>query len=93
MRACMYNYHNWIKYEDEKIFVDKCKKMLIESGFKIINQVEHYFTPYGYTGIFLLAESHFAIHSFPEENKIYIELSSCVKSYYDKFIKIISEYK
>lgn len=92
MKAKMYNYYDWIKYEDEKEFVKKCEKMLIKSGFKILNKIEHYFEPMGYTGLFLLAESHFAIHSFPEEGKIYIELSSCVKEYYDYFIIQIKEY-
>ncbi len=93
LKAKMYNYHDWIKYEDEKEFEKKCEKMLIESGFKILNRVEHYFEPMGYTGLFLLAESHFAIHSFPEEEKIYIELSSCVEQYYNLFINKISKYK
>ncbi|MBR2744274.1 MAG: S-adenosylmethionine decarboxylase [Clostridia bacterium] len=89
----MYNYYDWIKYEDEKEFVKKCEKMLVQSGFKILKKTEHYFEPIGYTGLFLLAESHFAIHSFPEEEKIYIELSSCVKEFYDNFIVNIKEYR
>ena len=89
----MYNYRDWIAYEDEKKFVIKCEKMLIQSGFTILNKIEQYFTPVGYTGLFLLSESHFAIHSFPEENKIYIELSSCVEKYYNSFLKKINNYK
>lgn len=89
----MYNYSDWIEYEEEKEFVVKCEELLKRSGFKIINMVEHYFTPIGYTGIFLLSESHLAIHSFPEEQKIYIELSSCVKEYYDNFVVSIQKYK
>ncbi len=83
----MYNYHNWIKYQKEDILIDNIEKILFESGFTIINKVEHYFTKQGYTGLWLLAESHLAIHTFPEENKIYIEISSCVKKYFDCFIK------
>ena len=39
------------------------------------------------TALFLLSESHFAIHTFPEENTTYIELSSCIKLPFDNFIK------
>ena len=54
--------------------------------------MEHYFTPYGYTALFLLAESHFALHTFPEENKTYIELSSCVKKgFYYRFVDDIKD--
>lgn len=92
MKAVMYNYNTWIKYRDEKEIISEFEKILAKSGFTIIDKVEHYFPVRGYTGLWLLAESHFAIHTFPEENKIYIELSSCVKKYFDNFIEIINEY-
>lgn len=90
MKAIMYNYNKWIKYEKEEIIVPKLEEMIRKSGFTIINKVEHYFEKQGYTGLWLLAESHFAIHTFPEENKIYIEISSCVKEYFDRFVKEIN---
>lgn len=43
-------------------------------------------------GLWLLAESHFAIHTFPEENKMYIEISSCVKMYFDNFLTQLEVY-
>ena len=86
MKAQMYNYNTWIKYQKEEKIIKEFEKILKKSGFTIIDKVEHYFTKQGYTGLWLLAESHFAIHTFPEENKIYIEISSCVKKYYDKII-------
>lgn len=92
MKAIMYNYNKWIKYEKEEIIVAKLEEMIRRSGFTIINKVEHYFEKQGYTGLWLLAESHFAIHTFPEENKIYIEISSCVKEYFDRFVKELSKF-
>ena len=91
MKAIMYNYNKWIQYEKEEILIPKFEKMLIESGFTVIDKTEHYFNKQGYTGLWLLAESHFAIHTFPEENSIYIEISSCVKKYFDNFLKLINE--
>lgn len=91
MKAIMYNYNKWIKYEKEEIIVPKLEEMIRRSGFTIINKVEHYFEKQGYTGLWLLAESHFAIHTFPEEDKIYIEISSCVKEYFDRFVKEVDE--
>lgn len=92
MKAIMHNYNKWIKYEKEEIIVPKLEEMIRRSGFTIINKVEHYFEKQGYTGLWLLAESHFAIHTFPEENKIYIEISSCVKEYFDRFVKELSKF-
>ena len=43
----------------------------------------------GYSALWLLAESHFAVHTFPEERKSYIELSSCVEDKFYKFIDMV----
>ena len=91
MKAIMYNYNKWIKYEKEEIIVPKLEEMIRKSGFTIIKKVEHYYEEQGYTGLWLLAESHFAIHTFPEEDKIYIEISSCVKEYFDRFVKELNK--
>lgn len=90
MKAIMYNYNTWIKYQSEEKIIQEFEEILIKSGFTIIDKVEHYFEKQGYTGLWLLSESHFAIHTFPEEDKIYIEISSCVKEYYDNFMMSMS---
>lgn len=93
MNAVMYNYSDWIEYKKENILIKDFEKMLIDSGFTIINKIEHYFEIQGYTGLWLLSESHFAIHTFPEDNKVYIEISSCVKTYFDNFLESFNLYK
>lgn len=89
----MYNYNAWIPYEKEEILVKKFENMLLKSGFTIIKKVDHFFDVQGYTALWLLAESHFAIHTFPEKNKVYIEISSCVKRYFDEFLEELKEEK
>ncbi len=93
MKAVMYNYNTWIKYQKEQKLIMELENMLIKSGFTIIDKVEHYFNKQGYTGLWLLAESHLAIHTFPEENKIYIEISSCVKKYFENFCEELKNIK
>ncbi len=61
--------------------------LLNESGFKILFFKDYYYQPFGYSAFWLLSESHFAIHTFPEDNKTYIQLSSCNKQYYLYFKK------
>ena len=89
MKAKIWNKKMWIKTSevDNKKISDYFKNKLLKCGFKILGELEYKFTPQGYTKIFLLAENHFAIHTFPEHNKIYIELSSCNKRKYIEFIK------
>jgi S-adenosylmethionine decarboxylase len=85
MKAKIWNYSKWIKETNAIELKKHCDKLLIESGFTILGFIEYNFKPFGYSVLWLLAESHLAIHTFPEENKSYIELSSCVKEYYDNF--------
>ncbi|MBR1654560.1 MAG: S-adenosylmethionine decarboxylase [Clostridia bacterium] len=89
MKANMNNFWAWIQFEDEDKLKVELEKKLETSGFHVLNKCEHYFEPYGYTGLWLLSESHFAIHSFPEEEKIYIELTSCVDEPFEKMKKYI----
>lgn len=93
MKAEMFHFSGWLPYESEKQFAEFCEKALIESGFKILNKCEHYFPVQGYTGLWLLSESHFAIHSFPEENHTYIELTSCVEDPFLHMKGILQEKK
>lgn len=84
MKAQIWNKRKWIKEVDPYILKNKYSQMIKESGFTILSFTEHHFMPVGWTGIWLLAESHLAIHTFPEEGKTYIELSSCNKKYFKR---------
>lgn len=57
------------------------KKILIEAAEKAGNtplEVSiHKFSPRGITGVVLLAESHIAIHSWPEINYLAIDIFTC----------------
>lgn len=87
MKAQMYNYSSWIEETNPTILFDLFMQKLNDAGFGVENVVEKHFKPQGYTALFLLSESHFAIHTFPEQKQTYIELSSCVKTPFDNFIK------
>ena len=93
MEAIIDNYSCWINEIDPTILVKDFEKILQQSKFGLLNFMEHNFEPQGYTAIWLLAESHFAIHTFPEQNKTYIELSSCNREMYYQFLKHLEEYK
>jgi len=87
MKAQMYNYSSWINETNPDILYNKYMILLNQSGFGVLDVIEKHFEPFGYTALFLLSESHFAIHTFPEHQQSYIELSSCVKKQFDLFIK------
>jgi len=65
--------------------------LLRMSGFLIVGFISYYYTPMGFSCVWLIGESHFAVHTWPEERKAYIELSSCNKEMFDKFKDLIKE--
>lgn len=85
MIAKIDNYNSWVKDIDPVKLKNYFSDLLALSGFEILNFQEHYFSPIGWTGLWLLGESHFAIHTFPESEKSYIELSSCNSDYFNFF--------
>jgi len=86
LKAKMNNFNAWIKEVNPETLNSIFLKLLKENGFTVIKVNEHSFDPYGFTALYLLGESHFAIHTFPEEEKTYIELSSCVDKPFDNFL-------
>lgn len=93
MIAQMNHYNKWIKSTDERFLKTTFNEILVESGFGIRGFIDEKFEPFGYTALWLLSESHFAIHTFPECGKTYIELSSCVDVPFKKFKETIKQYK
>jgi len=87
----MFNYQSWVEETNPFELRKKYDTQLKESGFGVLSFVEYNFEPQGYTALWLLSESHFAIHTFPEEGKSYIELSSCIEKQYVKFMELEGE--
>ena len=87
----MFNHSGWVSETDPFKLRTTYKELLEDSGFGILSFMEYSFEPQGYTAIWLLSESHFAIHTFPEEGKSYIELSSCIEKQYRKFMELSDE--
>lgn len=88
MKAQMFNHSEWIEETNPYKLRNIYNNILKESGFGILSFIEYNFEPQGYTALWLLSESHFAIHTFPEENKSYIEISSCIEKQYNSFLEL-----
>lgn len=77
MKAEIFNDRFWVGETNSEKVKNKLDTLLLESKFNVLDFMEYNFTPQGYTALWLLSESHLAVHTFPEEQKSYIELSSC----------------
>ena len=73
----------WIKTISNK-FIEKL-------GIKVINSVEHRFQPQGISLLYIISSSHMAIHTWPENNYIHIELITCSQDIELEKIKTIIE--
>lgn len=87
----IYNYQVWVDETDPATLHRKLQAILEASGYTILNQIEHNFPIQGYTCLWLLAESHLAVHTFPESNRSYIELSGCNKEMNWRFVALFQE--
>lgn len=69
--------------------------LLRRAGFGVLEFTEFHFKGDGihhvdgWTGLWLLSESHLGIHTFGQEGVSYIELSSCVDTYYHKYLELL----
>ena len=91
MKAKIWNFSSWVRETDEHELSAFFDMALDRSGFNVLGAIEHRFKPQGYTRIYMLAESHLAVHTFPEEGKSYVELSSCNGAKYESFIALFSQ--
>ncbi|MBN1897500.1 MAG: S-adenosylmethionine decarboxylase proenzyme [Spirochaetes bacterium] len=61
--------------------VDKIREHMIdaakECGATIVNDVFHLFNPHGVSGVVVIAESHLAIHTWPEYGFAAVDLFTC----------------
>ena len=61
-------------------------------GFTVVGRSFHQFEPHGATGVLVLSESHFSAHTYPELNKIYIDVFCCSPNFDPKLTcEIIEE--
>lgn len=57
----------------EKIMVDAAKK----ARATVISSSFHHFSPFGVSGVVVIAESHLAIHTWPEYGYASIDIYTC----------------
>ena len=57
--------------------VQKLARVATKLELNVVNACSHQFEPQGATHILLLAESHLSIHTFPEQNRVALDLYCC----------------
>lgn len=86
MLAKMHNDDYWISETRPDVLHAHYDDLLSSSGFHIMSEASAMFSPCGYTCVWVLSESHLAIHTFPERGRTYVQLTSCVRVPFEKFV-------
>ncbi len=64
-----------------------------KAGATVFKTSKHEFYPVGLTAFVVLGESHAALHSFPENELVWVELATCTEDInQDNFFNMFSEY-
>ena len=57
--------------------VRMCEDAIADSNMEVIVQVRKDFKPHGLTAVWILAESHFTIHTYPEHRFVSADCYTC----------------
>ncbi|MDX2197761.1 MAG: adenosylmethionine decarboxylase [Phycisphaerae bacterium] len=65
---------------------------LLAAGMRIIDQKSCVFANGGFTAVFLLAESHASVHSYPERGFVAVDVMSCAHRPTAEIVRRIRDY-
>lgn len=65
-------------------------KLIIEENLTVVKKIEHKFIPHGETIVFILSESHFTIHTYPENRYLTMDIYVCnLETNLEKIVDLI----
>ena len=91
IKPAIYNVQAWIEETNPARLYTTLTAMLQESKHTILEHVAHHFPIQGYTCLWLLGESHLAVHTFPDSGRSYVELSGCNEAMSQRFAQLFSK--
>ena len=63
-----------------RLIEEQMKNAALECGATIVESCFHMFNPHGVSGVVIIAESHLAIHTWPELGYAAVDLFTCGES-------------
>ena len=69
----------WYDQDIDTVVGDICE--LVRNTFNVVETAVHRFEPQGMTLVYILSESHFTIHTYPEHNYLSMDLYICNPEY------------
>lgn len=66
------------KYLNDLVYIrDTLREVVNYIGARAVGETFHQFSPQGVTGVIAIAESHIAIHTWPEYNYAAVDIFTC----------------
>lgn len=62
------------RVEDLRIILDR---VISKSGLHAVSSIFHQFEPYGVSAAYILSESHFSVHTWPESGYVALDIFTC----------------
>jgi len=72
----MYDCHPGILNDVEKVEAS-LKQAVVLSGANMVQSVIHRFNPHGVSGVIVIEESHFSVHTWPEYGYCALDIFTC----------------
>ena len=63
--------------DDTELIKRILRNAALKSNATIVNSTFHHFSPYGVSGIVVIAESHISIHTWPEYGYAAVDIFTC----------------
>lgn len=72
-------------------FIENLAKAIIDGlELTVVKKIDNKFEPIGRTLVYILSESHLAIHTWPEYNILHIDLVSCKDTTASSFDRVLA---
>ena len=62
---------------DPRVVMETMENACLAAGATIVSRTGHHFSPYGVTAVVVIAESHLAIHTWPEFGYAAVDFFTC----------------
>ena len=62
------------KVEVLRVILDR---VISKSGLHVVSSVFHQFEPHGVSAVYILSESHFSVHTWPESGYVALDIFTC----------------
>lgn len=84
--------HGNVVIKESEHLATLMEKVVKKLNLNEVSRAFHQFEPHGATGVIVLSESHFSAHTYPEDDKVYLDLFCCSKDFQtDRATSVIME--